>query len=89
MAEDAAWRDQVVASRPLLGRVATLITPKPVVGPPSQRVRAWTDGAAGEELLGGHLATLPDTVNILCTIGASPARRRTSTTSQSPPPECS
>ena len=65
VAEDAAWRNQIVESRPLLGRVATLITPKPVVGPPSQRARAWAEGAAGEELLGRHLATLPDTVRVL------------------------
>jgi hypothetical protein len=62
---DAAWRDQMVEARPLLGRVVTLVTPKPVVGPPSQRARAWADGAAGEELLGRHLAALSDHVVVL------------------------
>lgn len=46
---DAAWRDQVRVEHPLLGRVATALTPKPVIGPESQATRAWKVGAEGEE----------------------------------------
>ena len=65
VAEDAAWREQVVKAHPALGRIATLVTAKPVVGPASQRTRAWAKGAAGEEHLGRHLTMLPETVVVL------------------------
>lgn len=52
VARDAEWRTRVIDARPVLGRLATLMTPKPVVGAESQATRAWADGAAGEELLG-------------------------------------
>jgi hypothetical protein len=48
VAKDAAWRDEVKESHPILGRVATALTPKPVIGPESQSTRAWKVGAEGE-----------------------------------------
>ena len=48
VAKDAAWREQVKESHPILGRVATVLTPKPVIGPESQSTRAWKVGAEGE-----------------------------------------
>jgi hypothetical protein len=48
VAKDAAWREQVKESHPVLGRVATALTPKPVIGPESQSTRAWKVGAEGE-----------------------------------------
>ena len=56
VAEDAAWRASIKAERPVLGRIATALTPKPVVGPESQSTRAWTVGAAGEARVGEVLA---------------------------------
>jgi hypothetical protein len=63
--KDAAWRrQQLVADRPVLGQLATALTPKPEVRE-SQSTRAWAEGATGEEVVAGHLATLPDTVKVL------------------------
>lgn len=53
---DAAWRDQVRENHPILGRVATALTPKPVIGPESQSTRAWKVGAQGEEGVARTLA---------------------------------
>lgn len=58
-AEDAAWRERVRAERPILGRLATALTPKPVVGIESQSTRAWKVGSTGEELLGNVLNRCP------------------------------
>lgn len=55
VALDAARRERAVEQHPVLGRVVTALTPKSVVGPESQRTRAWAKGSAGEELLGGIL----------------------------------
>jgi hypothetical protein len=65
VADDAAWRAEVVTAHPVVGRIATLRTAKPAVGPLSQSTTAWVEGAAGEELLGRHLAVLPQTVVVL------------------------
>lgn len=46
--KDAVWREQVKENHPILGRVATALTPKPVVTPESQSTRAWKVGAEGE-----------------------------------------
>ncbi len=48
VSKDAAWREQVKESHPILGRVATLLTPMPVIGPESQSTHAWKVGAEGE-----------------------------------------
>lgn len=45
MVADAAWREQVRAERPVLGRLVTALTPKPEA---SQGTRAWEVGAQGE-----------------------------------------
>lgn len=54
--EDTEWRKKLVAERPVVGRIATLITPRPTVGPESQATRAWADGAVGELAVGPLLA---------------------------------
>ncbi len=64
VAQDAEWRAQIKAKRPVIGRVAAAITPKPVVTPESQSTAAWNTGAVGEEQLGGALETL-DGVRVL------------------------
>src|SRR5688572_6864349 len=43
--KDAAWRSEIVEKRPVLGRIATTLTPKPTIGPESQSTRAWKTGA--------------------------------------------
>jgi hypothetical protein len=48
-AEDARWRRDLQQKRPVLGRVVTGLTPKPVVGRQSQATTAWAKGALGEE----------------------------------------
>lgn len=57
VADDLEWRRSQIESRPLLGRVAAALTPKPVVGPESQPTRAWKVGAEGEERVAEVLAT--------------------------------
>ena len=56
VAKDAAWREQVKESRPILGRLQTALTPKPVVGPESQSTRAWKVGEVGELAVAKRLA---------------------------------
>lgn len=56
MAADEAWRSQVKVDHPLLGRLATAVTPKPRVGPESQATRAWGEGAVGERRVAEVLA---------------------------------
>lgn len=55
VADDAAWREKVKAERPVLGRIAAFVTPRPAIGPESQATKAWADGAAGERALGAVL----------------------------------
>jgi hypothetical protein len=62
VAADAQWRQEVVAKHPILGRVATALTEKPVVGPESAKVRNWAKGADGEELVGPILEACPGVV---------------------------
>ena len=56
VAEDAEWRRSVRAKRPVLGRIASVLTPRPVVGPESQATTAWNTGAEGEERVAEVLA---------------------------------
>src|SRR4051812_2069901 len=39
--KDAQWRADAVAKRPVLGRLQTVLTPKPTIGPESQSTKAW------------------------------------------------
>jgi hypothetical protein len=78
--QDAAWRTQVREDHPL-GRVATALTPKPVIGPESQATRAWKVGAAGEEGVARTLAGCPNVTALHDR--RVPAPRATSTATQS------
>lgn len=55
VADDASWRESVVEQHPVIGRVATIFTPKPTVGE-TQSTKAWATGAAGEERVAEVLA---------------------------------
>ncbi len=47
--DDREWRSRVKAERPVLGRLATALTPKPNVAPgESHATNAWKTGEAGE-----------------------------------------
>jgi len=48
VAEDAEWREAIKEQRPVLGRIATALTPKPQITPESQSTKAWKVGADGE-----------------------------------------
>ncbi len=48
VAEDAEWRASIKLERPVLGRIASLLTPKPQLTPESQSTKAWKTGAEGE-----------------------------------------
>lgn len=48
VADDAEWRRRVKAERPVVGRLAAAVKPKPVVTPESHHTAAWAIGAAGE-----------------------------------------
>ena len=48
VAEDAEWRDSIKHERPVLGRLASVLTPKPQITPESQATKAWQVGAEGE-----------------------------------------
>ena len=48
VAEDAERRAALKEQRPLLGRVAAALTPKPQITPESQPTKAWKIGAEGE-----------------------------------------
>lgn len=61
---DTAWREQVREEHPLLGRVATVLTPKPVIGPESQATRAWKVGAEGEVGVGRMIAACDGVVGL-------------------------
>lgn len=49
VAEDLAWREKAKEQRPVLGRLAAAMTPKPTIGPERQTTTAWKVGAEGEE----------------------------------------
>lgn len=55
--DDRAWREATVERRPVLGRVATALTPKPTIAPERQTTTAWKVGAEGEERVAEVLAT--------------------------------
>jgi nuclease-like protein len=48
VAEDAKWREGIKEQRPVLGRLASVLTPKPQITPESQSTKAWKIGAEGE-----------------------------------------
>ncbi len=48
VAEDAEWREAIKERRPVVGRIATALTPKPQITPESQATKAWKVGADGE-----------------------------------------
>lgn len=64
VAKDAAWRAEVKENHPILGRVATALTPKPVIGPESQSTRAWKVGAEGELGVARTLAACEDVITL-------------------------
>ena len=56
VADDAGWREDLRERRPVLGRIATALTPRPVTGPESQPTQAWKIGAEGEQRVAEVLA---------------------------------
>lgn len=52
VADDAQWRQQIKAERPVMGRVATALTAKPRITQESQATAAWKVGAEGERRVG-------------------------------------
>lgn len=54
--EDAEWRASIKESRPMLGQIASALTPKPEIGPESQSTKAWKAGAEGERRVAEVLA---------------------------------
>jgi len=54
--DDAEWREDLRERRPVLGRIATALTPKPEIGPESQPTQAWKIGAEGEQRVAEVLA---------------------------------
>jgi hypothetical protein len=48
VAEDAKWRAGIKEQRPVLGRLASVLTPKPQITPESKSTTAWKIGAEGE-----------------------------------------
>lgn len=52
VARDAAWRQKVKTDHPVLGRVASAMTPKPTISPEPQHVTAWRTGSHGEARVG-------------------------------------
>lgn len=56
VAEDAEWRTTIKEQRPVLGRIASALTPKPEIGPESQATTAWKVGAEGERRVAEVLA---------------------------------
>lgn len=48
VASDDAWRRRVKEEHPVVGRLASALTPKPTIGPESQTTAAWKQGATGE-----------------------------------------
>lgn len=55
VAEDRARRQQAKADHPILGRIASALVPKEVVGPEPQHITAWKTGAEGEQRVGSRL----------------------------------
>lgn len=59
VADDAAWRAELIERRPVIGRVRASIVKKPTVGPESQATTAWKVGAEGERRVAEILASCP------------------------------
>ncbi|HEV8116278.1 MAG TPA: nuclease-related domain-containing protein [Acidimicrobiales bacterium] len=55
VADDAAKRARIKAKRPVIGRLASIVTPRPVITPESQSTKAWAIGAVGERRVGEAL----------------------------------
>lgn len=55
VAEDRARREKAKAEHPILGRIASAIVPKEVIGPEPQHIIAWKTGAEGEQRVGARL----------------------------------
>lgn len=64
MAADQAWREEVIRNRPVLGRVASALTPKVVAAPESQSTAAWMVGAEGEQAVAAVLDRCPSVVGL-------------------------
>ena len=47
--DDVEWRAAIKEERPVLGRLAAALTPKPVITPESQSTKAWKVGGEGEQ----------------------------------------
>jgi hypothetical protein len=58
IAQDSAWRVELQAKRPVLGRIITAVTPKPTRQEP-QSTTAWKTGAAGERRVAEVLTGVP------------------------------
>ncbi|MDE3205796.1 MAG: NERD domain-containing protein [Acidobacteriota bacterium] len=50
-----ARREKAKAEHPILGRIASAIVPKEVIGPEPQHITAWKTGAEGEQRVGARL----------------------------------
>lgn len=57
VADDAEWRAAIREERPVLGRLAAALTPKPGITPESQPTKAWKVGAEGEQRVAEVMAT--------------------------------
>lgn len=58
--DDAEWRAELKARRPLIGRLVTAFTTKPEIGPVTQSTKAWSVGAEGERRVADALGNIPD-----------------------------
>lgn len=64
VAVDRAWRSEVKAKHPILGSVASAVTPKAHVRPEPQHVKAWATGAPGEVRVGQVLDSIEGIVAV-------------------------
>lgn len=58
VSEDAEWRATIKESRPVMGRIAAALTPKPVITAESQSTKAWKVGSEGEERVAEVMAPI-------------------------------
>lgn len=58
-ADDTAWRRSIKEQRPVVGRLASALTPGPAIKPESQATAAWKTGAEGEERVAEVLRGVP------------------------------
>ncbi|HET6873544.1 MAG TPA: nuclease-related domain-containing protein [Acidimicrobiales bacterium] len=52
VAADRAWREEIKTQRPVLGRLASAVTPRARVEPEPAHVRSWAQGVPGELRVG-------------------------------------